>query len=60
MQKRGVVVDADDFANITSTYPEHPLTKHKPQVANLDELRKARANEYRNNLNNYNVATAVF
>ena len=47
MQKRGVVVDADDFAGVTSTYPEHPLTKVVPKVANVEELKQKRADDYR-------------
>ena len=47
MQKRGIVVDADDFAGLTSTYPEHPLSKITPKVANRDELRNVRAQSYK-------------
>jgi len=38
MQKRGVVVDADDFLPIRSTYPEHPLSKEVPKVSTMGEL----------------------
>ena len=30
MQRRGVIIDAEDFIPITSTYPEHPLSKVVP------------------------------
>ena len=30
MQKRGVIVDADDYTKVTGTYPEHPMAKTKP------------------------------
>lgn len=32
MQKRGVIVDAEDFLPVNSTYPEHPLSKVIPNV----------------------------
>lgn len=48
MQKRGVVVDADDFGGVTSTYPEHPLTKNVPKVKDREDLNRQRAEEYRN------------
>lgn len=56
MQKRGVIVDADDFHAVTSTYPEHPLSQVVPKVANKDELKDARLNSYRKAINNYNEA----
>ena len=42
MQKRGVVIDADDFHAVTSTYPEHPMSKIVPKVADLNDLKKQR------------------
>jgi len=37
MQKRGIMVDAEDFRAVTDTYPKHPLSDikpaHKTQVA---------------------------
>ena len=56
MQKRGVIVDADDFHAVTSTYPEHPLSKVTPKVANKEELKDTRLNSYRKAINNYNEA----
>jgi len=38
MQKRGVIVDADDFAHVTGTYPEHPNHSHIPQHKTKKEL----------------------
>ena len=54
MQKRGVIVDADDFHPVTSTYPEHPLSKVVPKVANKEELKEARLNSYRKAIGSYN------
>lgn len=42
MQKRGVIVDADDFLPIRSTYPEHDLTKVVPNARTMDELKDKR------------------
>ena len=42
MQKRGIIIDSDDFNNLVSTYPEHPLTKVVPKVANVDEMKAVR------------------
>ena len=42
MQKRGCVIDSDDFNALTSTYPEHPLTKVVPKVADKQEMYRAR------------------
>jgi hypothetical protein len=30
LQKRGVIVDADDYLPVSSTYPQHPLSLNKP------------------------------
>jgi hypothetical protein len=32
MQKRGVIVDAEDFIHVQTTYPEHPLSKNVPNA----------------------------
>jgi hypothetical protein len=32
MQKRGVMVDAEDFSNVTDTYPQHPMKDIIPKV----------------------------
>lgn len=42
MQKRGVVLDADDFLPIRSTYPEHPLSKVTPNVGTQEQLQNRR------------------
>ena len=42
MQKRGVVVDADDFLPIRSTYPEHPMSKIEPSSKTFVELKGKR------------------
>ena len=42
MQKRGVVVDADDFLPIRQTYPEHPMTKIEPKAKTFVELKGQR------------------
>ena len=38
MQKRCVIVDAEDFLPVTSTYPDHPLSKIIPKVNTKREL----------------------
>ena len=46
MQKRGQVIDAEDFLPITATYGEHPLSKVVPKAKNMEELRNLRRQEY--------------
>ena len=44
MQKRGVIVDGDDFLGVTATYPQHPLSEidaHTKTGTQLIERRKA-------------------
>lgn len=50
MQKRGVIVDAEDFLPVTSTYPEHPLSKHDPKFKTTGELKDKRAADYKNDV----------
>lgn len=38
MQKRGVIIDSDDFLPVRGTYPEHPLSKEVPKVSTVEEL----------------------
>ena len=38
MQKRGVMVDAEDFGEVTYTYPRHPMSDIKPHVNTNTEL----------------------
>jgi len=38
MQKRGVMVDADDFQDIGGTYPGHPMGEYKPDLKTCTEL----------------------
>ena len=45
MQKRGQVIDAEDFLPITGTYGEHPLSKVVPRAKNMEELRNLRKQE---------------
>lgn len=54
LQKRGVFVDAEDFQPLTSTYPEHPLSKVVPKVKNFQELKDHRLASYRNDVKKYN------
>jgi len=42
MQKRGVVLDQDDFLPLRATYPEHEISKHVPKAATLGELQEQR------------------
>lgn len=54
MQKRGVVVDADDFAAIGTTYPEHPSTKNIPNANTIGELRMKRHDSNRKKIDAFN------
>ena len=42
MQKRGVVLDNDDFLPVRSTYPEHESSKHVPNARTFGELQEQR------------------
>ena len=53
MQKRGVVVDADDFAAIRDTYPEHPSTKIVPNVRTMEELKAKRRSSNRQKIDQF-------
>jgi len=54
MQKRGVVIDSDDFNGIRDTYPEHHLSKVKPNAKNMDELRQKRRDSNRQKIDVFN------
>ena len=45
LQKRGKIIDAEDFWPIRETYPEHPISKLIPRCASLTELKKLRKEE---------------
>ena len=47
LQKRGVIVDAENFIPVTSTYPEHPLSKVLPKAINQQQLKDQRRDAYR-------------
>lgn len=38
LQKRGAIVDAEDFLPVTDTYPNHPLTESEPDRKTRTEL----------------------
>jgi len=42
MQKRGVMVDADDYQGVGGTYPDHPLGEIKPELKTCTELTQYR------------------
>lgn len=44
MQKRGVMVDADDFQNVTNTYEKHELSDKKPRFETSKEMVQHRKN----------------
>ena len=46
MQKRGVIIDSEDYLPITGTYGEHPLSKVVPKAKNMEELKQIRRQEY--------------
>ena len=51
MQKRGKIIDAEDFWPIRETYPIHPMTNIKPHCATLTELKQLRKQENINQIN---------
>jgi len=38
MQKRGAMIDAEDFQGVTATYPKHPLSDIKPSHITATQL----------------------
>ena len=42
LQKRGVIVDADNFLPVGETYPQHPINLVKPKIGTLSDLKKHR------------------
>ena len=53
MQKRGKIIDAEDFSPLTGTYPPHPLSEVVPPhgVKTLSELKDYRLNETKKEIN---------
>ena len=45
LQKRGKIIDAEDFLPIRETYPVHPINKIIPHCATFTELKKLRKME---------------
>ena len=54
MQKRGVVIDSDDFNDIRATYPEHALSKITPNTRTMEELRQKRHTSNRQKIDTFN------
>lgn len=46
MQKRGVIIDAEDFGPIRTTYPVHPATEKDPKYHTHHELKAERKRTY--------------
>lgn len=42
LQKRGEIVDAEDFSVLTKTYPKHPMSERLPTFKTKVELETAR------------------
>lgn len=47
MQKRGVIVDAEDFMPVRATYPTHPDSLKRPLVKDKNELDALRKLTYK-------------
>ena len=47
MQKRGVILDADDFLPLRQTYPEHHSSKNDPIAKTIPELKNQRLDSNR-------------
>ena len=45
MQKRGKIVDADDYSQIKETYPKHPISDIQPKCRTYEELKEHRKKE---------------
>ena len=53
MQKRGKLIDAEDFQPLIDTYPPHPLSKIEPKngIKTLRELKEFRKNQNKEYIN---------
>jgi hypothetical protein len=47
MQKRGVIVDSEDYNGVLETYPAHPSTHKQPKHKMLRDLEQTRREEVR-------------
>lgn len=53
LQKRGKIIDAEDFLPLRDTYPEHPISKIEPKndIRTLNELKEYRQKEMKSDIN---------
>ncbi len=51
LQKRGKIIDADDFLPVKETYPKHPLSNIKPKFSTLSEMLESRKNQTKKEIN---------
>ena len=51
LQKRGKIIDADDFLPVKDTYPKHPLSDVKPAYATFTELKEKRKAQTKKEIN---------
>ena len=51
LQKRGKIIDADDFLPVKDTYPKHPLSNIKPKFSTLSEMLESRKNQTKKEIN---------
>ena len=54
MQKRGVILDNDDFLPVRATYPEHPSSKIQPNARTMPELREQRREANKKKIDHFN------
>ena len=54
MQKRGVIVDQDDFLPVRGTYPDHPELTKVPNARTIGELKDKRRNSNRMKIDSMN------
>lgn len=57
MQKRGVIVDGDDYLPVTDTYPAHPIGEIKPELKTQTELLDHRKAAEREDIRKKKLAT---
>ena len=55
MQKRGAIIDCDDFSALRNTYPEHPISKIVPNVKTFEELKEQRFKSKRKSIDDNNA-----
>ena len=56
LQKRGQIIDAEDFLPVRETYPSHPMTNIQPKAKDLNDVQERRKREIKGEIDMYKKA----